>query len=48
MKDEVIEFKEEDTRKDYPNKLRRVAVYDDKQDCTIIILTNNFSCTAVK
>ena len=46
MKDEIIELKEEDTKKDYPDKLRRVAVYDDKQDRTIIILTNNFSWTA--
>jgi hypothetical protein len=46
MKDEIIELKEEETKKDYPNKLRRVAVYDDKQDRTIIILTNNFSWTA--
>ena len=46
MKDEIIELKEEETKKDYPDKLRRVAVYDDKQDRTIIILTNNFSWTA--
>jgi hypothetical protein len=46
MKDEIIELKEEETKKDYPNQLRRVAVYDDKQDRTIIILTNNFSWTA--
>jgi len=46
MKDEIIELKEEDTKKDYPDKLRRVAVYDGKQDRTIIILTNNFSWTA--
>ena len=46
MKDEIIELKEEDTKKDYPDKLRRVAVCDDKQDRTIIILTNNFSWTA--
>jgi Mg/Co/Ni transporter MgtE len=47
MKDEIIELNEEDTKKDYSDKLRRVAVYDDKQDRTIIILTNNFSWTAV-
>jgi hypothetical protein len=46
MKDEIIELKEEETKKDYPDKLRRIAVYDDKQDRTIIILTNNFSWTA--
>jgi len=46
IKDEIIELKEEETKKDYPDKLRRVAVYDDKQDRTIIILTNNFTWTA--
>lgn len=46
MRDEIIELKEEETKKDYPDKLRRVAVYDNKQDRTIIILTNNFSWTA--
>jgi transposase len=46
MKDEIIELKEEDTKKDYPDKLRRIAVYVKEQDRTIIILTNNFSWTA--
>ena len=46
MKDEIIELKEEETKKDYPDKLRRVAVYVKEQDRTIIILTNNFSWTA--
>jgi Transposase DDE domain/Domain of unknown function (DUF4372) len=46
MKDEIIELKEEDTKKDYPDKLRRVAVYVKEQDRTIILLTNNFSWTA--
>src|SRR5664279_5492483 len=46
MKDEIIELKEEESKKDYPDKLRRVAVYVKEQDRTIIILTNNFSWTA--
>jgi hypothetical protein len=46
MKDEIIELKEEDTKKDYPDKLRRVAVYVKEQNRIIIILTNNFSWTA--
>jgi len=46
LKDEIIELKEEDTKNDYTDKLRRIAAYDDKQDRTIIILTNNFSWTA--
>lgn len=46
LKDEIIEPAEESSRKEYPNKLRRVAVYDAEQKRTIIILTNNFSWTA--
>lgn len=46
MKDEIIELKEADSKKDYPGKLRRVAVYVKEQDRTLIILTNNFSWTA--
>jgi hypothetical protein len=34
------------TEKKYPDKLRIVKVYDDKNDREIILLTNNFSWTA--
>ncbi len=46
LKDEIIELQEEDTKRDYPGKLRRIVVYDVEQKRTIIILTNNFSWTA--
>ena len=46
IKDEIIEPDEEDSRKDYPGKLRRIVVYDKTQDRTIVILTNNFTWTA--
>jgi len=46
LKDEIIELSEESSRKEYPEQLRRVAVYDAEQKRTIIILTNNFSWTA--
>ena len=44
--DEIIELSENDSKKDYPGRLRRVVVYDKEQDRTIILLTNNFTWTA--
>ena len=46
LKDEMILLFEEKTREKYPKKLRRVAVYDSKNEQTIEIITNNFSWTA--
>lgn len=46
MKDEIIEPTETESRKEYPGQLRRIAVYDQKQNRTIVLLTNNFSWTA--
>ena len=46
LKDEAILLFKEDTRAKYPEKLRRVAVYDSENDQTIEIITNNFNWTA--
>ena len=34
------------TSKDYPESLRRVALYDRDKNTTLIFLTNNFELTA--
>lgn len=44
--DEEIKLKEEDPRDKYPKKLRRVAVYDEVNNQTIELITNNFIWTA--
>jgi hypothetical protein len=44
--DEEIELKEENTRNKYPKKLRRVAVFDQVNNQTIELITNNFIWTA--
>jgi len=44
--DEEIELKQEDTRNKYPKKLRRVAVFDQINNQTIELITNNFIWTA--
>lgn len=44
--DEIIELKTQTSRKNYPKKLRRVAVWDDKNEQTIEIITNQMSWTA--
>jgi hypothetical protein len=44
--DEKIILENEETREKYPNQLRRVVVYDRKNDKTIILITNNFTWTA--
>jgi hypothetical protein len=44
--DEKIILENEQTREKYPLQLRRVVVYDRKNDKTIILVTNNFTWTA--
>lgn len=44
--DERIILENEQTREKYPKELRRVVVYDKKNDKTIILITNNFTWTA--
>jgi len=46
LKDEVILLMEKATRENYPDKLRRVVVFDTKNNVTIELITNNFSWTA--
>lgn len=44
--DELIELKNPKSKKTYPKKLRRVAVWDQKNEQTIEIITNQMSWTA--
>lgn len=44
--DELIELKTPISKKNYPKRLRRVAVWDDKNEQTIEIITNQMSWTA--
>jgi hypothetical protein len=44
--DEVIELEGNITAKKYPKRLRRIAVYDAKEDRVIELLSNNFIWTA--
>jgi hypothetical protein len=46
LKDELIEFTGKQPRQSYPKRLRRVAVYDAKNDTTIELITNQLSWTA--
>lgn len=46
IKDEIIVLTEEDTLEHYPEKLRRVAVYDKKNKQTIELITKNLSWKA--
>ena len=46
LKDEVVELCGINTRKKYPKRLRRVAIYDEKNDQTIELITNQLSWTA--
>lgn len=46
LKDEIISLTEEETKQLYPENLRRVAIYDEKEDRVIEVITNNFSWTA--
>ncbi len=44
--DEYIELTEEKTKNKYPQKIRRVVVYNDENQETIELITNNFTWTA--
>ncbi len=44
--DEYIELKEEKTRNKYPKKLRRVVIWDEVNQQTIELITNQFTWTA--
>ena len=46
LKDELIMLTEEQTKDDYPKQIRRVAVYDEKNNKTIELITNNLTWTA--
>jgi len=46
LKDEVVELCGINTRKKYPKRLRRVAIYDEKNNQTIELITNQLSWTA--
>ena len=48
LKDEEILLFEEATRSKYPEKSRRMAVYDPENDQTIEIITNDFNWTALE
>lgn len=43
LKDEIIEFKNESSKEKYPQKLRRVAVWDDENKQVIELITNQMS-----
>jgi len=45
--DEIIELSKEQTKELYPDKLRRVVVYDSENNQTIELITNNFTWTAL-
>ncbi len=46
LRDEIIELTEEDSRKEFPGKLRRIVVFSATRGKTIVLLTNNLSWTA--
>ena len=46
LKDELIVLTEEETKENYPKAIRRVAVYDEKNDKVIELITNNLTWTA--
>ena len=46
LKDEIVELKGVNTRKKYPKRLRRVAIYDEENNQTIELITNQLSWTA--
>lgn len=46
LKDEIIELTGEKSKRTYPRKLRRVAVWDEKNEQVIEIITNQMSWTA--
>lgn len=46
LKDEVIELSNKISKEKYPQKLRRVAVWDEENQQTIELITNNFKWSA--
>ena len=46
LKDEKVLLSNPQTRKSYPEKLRMVTVFDEKNNKTMYLLTNNFTWTA--
>ena len=46
LKDEIIELTGNQTKEKYPKKLRRVALWDTKNQQTIEVITNQMSWTA--
>ena len=46
LKDEIILFTGSKSKKKYPKKLRRVAIWDEENNQTIELLTNQMSWTA--
>ena len=46
LKDELITLTEEGTKENYPKPIRRIAVYDEKNDKVIELITNNLTWTA--
>lgn len=46
LKDQKVLLQNPPTRKSYPDKLRMVTVYDEKNNKTMYLLTNNFTWTA--
>ena len=46
LKDEVIQLSSKTSQKKHPNKLRRVAIWDEKNEQTIEIITNNMTWCA--
>ncbi len=46
LNDEIIELKGNKTKEKYPKRLRRVALWDDKNQQTIELITNNTTWSA--
>lgn len=46
LKDEIIELKNEASRNKYPKQLRRIAIWDDKNQQVIELITNQFHWVA--
>ena len=46
LKDELIELSGNQSRKKYPKRLRRVAIWDEKNNQVIEVITNQMSWTA--
>jgi hypothetical protein len=46
LKDEIIELSRDQSKKKYPKRLRRVAIWDDQNQQVIEVITNQMSWTA--